>query len=310
MLFVAKDLKKLPLVNFNHINVSSLLSQMNQMKYDIDSLKHGVDNMSKLYLTTSGDIRQIKEKILDLPLEKDMTVKSVTISTKSDHSEDSDMSVHSKSHLDDSVSVRDCVQPLVNTTSTNVCVNEEPDLQVNAEVPSACGHSVKTGENEIPDNDADGFTVVNYGRYRRRHRSYADAVADSQKKDDKLTNDRVGDRRSPATTTKELIRPADSGRSKFILGKRQHTGLQTAATQRKRVFVSRLRPETDTEHLVRYIRETMRIDTIDCDKLKTKYDSYASFCIAVRPDNFESLMNPDVWPEGVLIRKFYQPRKS
>ena len=66
--------------------------------------------------------------------------------------------------------------------------------------------------------------------------------------------------------TKELIRPADIGRSKFILGKRQHTGLQTAATQRKRVFVSRLRPETDTAHLVRYIRETMCIDVIDCDK--------------------------------------------
>ena len=53
--FVAKDLTKLPPVNFDHIDVSSLLSQMNRMKYDIDTLKGGVDNMASLYLTTSDD---------------------------------------------------------------------------------------------------------------------------------------------------------------------------------------------------------------------------------------------------------------
>lgn len=44
-----------------------------------------------------------------------------------------------------------------------------------------------------------------------------------------------------------------------------------------------------------------------CQQLNSKHtDIHASFKIAVHETNDVEIMNPELWPEGVVIRKFFQ----
>ncbi|XP_070556626.1 uncharacterized protein [Ptychodera flava] len=280
--FVAKDVSKLPPVNFDHIDVSTLLSQMNQVKLDIDSLKQGIDSMSRLYLTTSNDIRELKAKMCGLSPEKCTTAESGR--PKSDLSvDDSDMSIQSKLPI---VDAPDGDQPPGDSMSSVVCecgVNEHENPALQQQLISATESSQDQTDSamEMPeDGDNDGFTTVTYSHRRRRHQSYADVVVSGQ-----TINSESSCKIASApslSTRRNLIEPAQpttqvTSRRKYMLGKRKHSGLIPATPQKKRVFVSRLRPDTNAENLIRYIKDTMHVDVADCERLPTKYNSYASF---------------------------------
>ena len=47
-----------------------------------------------------------------------------------------------------------------------------------------------------------------------------------------------------------------------------------------------------------------------CTKLKTKFDSYSSFRIMLNGINFKDSLNPESWPSGVSIKRFYSPAFS
>ena len=49
---------------------------------------------------------------------------------------------------------------------------------------------------------------------------------------------------------------------------------------------------------------------VTCTKLKTKFDSYSSFRIMLNGINFKDSLNPESWPSGVLIIRFYSPALS
>jgi hypothetical protein len=55
---------------------------------------------------------------------------------------------------------------------------------------------------------------------------------------------------------------------------------------------------------------------IRCEKLKTKFDSYASFSATVMVDEavkdkvIRLLMSSEGWPEGVLVRKFFHNKQN
>jgi hypothetical protein len=75
-------------------------------------------------------------------------------------------------------------------------------------------------------------------------------------------------------------------------------------TRVKRIFVSRLETTTTENFLQELIKSEMQLD-VNCIRLKTKYDTYASFCIETSEENYEALMAPEAWDEGVLLFPFY-----
>ncbi|XP_070551078.1 arylsulfatase B-like [Ptychodera flava] len=114
----------------------------------------------------------------------------------------------------------------VNSASVNEGDNEDAELEQNADRTVVCSQNATADKNDMPDTTENGFTTVTY---RRRHKSYADVVANGQFKNPVSSNDR--DTRAPASSNKGLIQPAKLTRNKFILGKRKHTGLQQATSQ-------------------------------------------------------------------------------
>jgi hypothetical protein len=73
----------------------------------------------------------------------------------------------------------------------------------------------------------------------------------------------------------------------------------------KALFVSRFSPEVSASDVENSLKEQLKLSLVVCTKLKTRYNSYASFHMSVTGDDFPLIHNTGVWPEGCLIAPFY-----
>ena len=48
---------------------------------------------------------------------------------------------------------------------------------------------------------------------------------------------------------------------------------------------------------------------VQCTPLKTKFPTYESFQVNVVTETTDKLLDPDEWPQGILVRKYYNPRQ-
>ena len=44
---------------------------------------------------------------------------------------------------------------------------------------------------------------------------------------------------------------------------------------------------------------------ITCEKLKTKWETYASFKISMTGISFKDSLDKQNWPEGIFVKRFY-----
>nr|CAD7462630.1 unnamed protein product [Timema tahoe] len=54
-----------------------------------------------------------------------------------------------------------------------------------------------------------------------------------------------------------------------------------------------------------YLTKELNLDYLVCSKLRTKFNSYSSFHISVKEDDFPVINNSDTWPSGCLIAPYY-----
>ncbi|KAH9367240.1 hypothetical protein HPB48_013484 [Haemaphysalis longicornis] len=73
----------------------------------------------------------------------------------------------------------------------------------------------------------------------------------------------------------------------------------------KTLFVARLDPRTSIEDVKDLLKPVLGDKTVQCVKLRTKYDSYASFHLSGDDEAFAALNSPDVWPEGSIFHQFF-----
>ena len=71
------------------------------------------------------------------------------------------------------------------------------------------------------------------------------------------------------------------------------------------IFVSRLHPNTTKSQVKEHIFKKLDFP-IETEKLQTKFETYASFLVKVKFDHLQNLLVPDIWPQGALIRKYYE----
>jgi hypothetical protein len=112
---------------------------------------------------------------------------------------------------------------------------------------------------------------------------------------------------------------------KVAVGTSQRSKLQSVKMLKPiNVFVSRFSPDTSCEDISACVcdsvHEAMNISlsphNIRCEKLKTKFNSYASFAVTVMADDsvkdeiISLLMSSGAWPEGILVRKYYLNKRN
>ena len=97
-------------------------------------------------------------------------------------------------------------------------------------------------------------------------------------------------------------------RQKFVVGSGTRNGLISNG-HNVSLFVSRLKPETEPAAIEDYIVDVFNV-SMTCEKLKTKFNFYSSFKIEGYCKNIEEFYNPDKWPDSVLVRRYWPPKKQ
>ena len=74
------------------------------------------------------------------------------------------------------------------------------------------------------------------------------------------------------------------------------------------VYIGRCSENMDSEILIKYLQEELKINPRNCVKLATKVPYSTAFKITIN-DSFKGLvLDPESWPEGIICRKFYGKR--
>ncbi|GBN84246.1 hypothetical protein AVEN_2917-1 [Araneus ventricosus] len=91
-----------------------------------------------------------------------------------------------------------------------------------------------------------------------------------------------------------------------INGARKDSGLKIVGKmpRRKAIFLSRLGPDATVNDITNFLAP-LNLKFLQCHRLKTKYQSYASFHIDVYENDLKQLLDSTVWPEGCLIAEYY-----
>ena len=77
------------------------------------------------------------------------------------------------------------------------------------------------------------------------------------------------------------------------------------------MFLSRIEPSYSEDDIRQYIAEEVDPKQLEIIRLKTKWDSYASFYIGAPEHIYELINEPEFWPTGCLIATFYgKPRRD
>ena len=66
----------------------------------------------------------------------------------------------------------------------------------------------------------------------------------------------------------------------------------------------------DSESLKTYILEELGVRVYRCEQLTTRSQSSKCFKVNLDVKDRDKLLSPDVWPEDIVCRKFFNKRKN
>jgi hypothetical protein len=99
-------------------------------------------------------------------------------------------------------------------------------------------------------------------------------------------------------------------RSKPLIGSSTATSTLSSIPKNVHLHVSRLSPDTEAEKLQAYLRPFV-ISISSCEKLKSKRpEVYSSFRISLPASELEKVMDPQIWPQGISINRYFFPKRN
>ncbi|KDR12838.1 hypothetical protein L798_13261 [Zootermopsis nevadensis] len=92
-----------------------------------------------------------------------------------------------------------------------------------------------------------------------------------------------------------------------MIGVRSSSSLSVIAkrVRMKSLFVSRFSPDVTSADIEGSLKDQLKLTSLTCTRLNTKFNSYASFHISVVEDDFHLVNNIGVWPSGCLIAPYF-----
>ena len=104
----------------------------------------------------------------------------------------------------------------------------------------------------------------------------------------------------------------DNNKNRFrgVTGSRKITGSAFKAAARfVDVFLGRVDRDATENSIREYIAETFEVDAVSITKLDILSQRFNAYKINVKFSDREKLFQPELWPEDVVIDKFYQRSK-
>ena len=97
-------------------------------------------------------------------------------------------------------------------------------------------------------------------------------------------------------------------RKNIIGSKKGSTTILRSAVRTADLFISNCDVEVTADSLCEYILDEFKVKVQKCENLVTRYHDYKSFKVSLLVSDRIKLLNPQLWPEGIVCRKFYNPR--
>ena len=95
----------------------------------------------------------------------------------------------------------------------------------------------------------------------------------------------------------------------IVIGKKVSAGLVSwkGADLTIPRYVGRVAPGTATDDIISSL-ESCGVDVISLDPLEMKHKRFLSFKLVVKKSQLEIIENPDIWPEGVVVGRWWSPK--
>ena len=86
------------------------------------------------------------------------------------------------------------------------------------------------------------------------------------------------------------------------------SGTLKAAQKPVVLFISRVDTDTTEEEVEKFANIHFEKTEIHCERLKTRYNFYASFKVTLQGVQTEAALSSHIWPSGILVKKFFYGR--
>ena len=95
-----------------------------------------------------------------------------------------------------------------------------------------------------------------------------------------------------------------------LTGTRKETQTLKAVKRTGDVYVGRVDTTVSVEDITKYVNDNFEVDLLNVEQLKIKTERYRAFKITVHLGERDKLFASDMWPEDVIVDKFYSYRSS
>lgn len=99
------------------------------------------------------------------------------------------------------------------------------------------------------------------------------------------------------------------GKVLAIVGTGAASHIKTVTTKLVSVFASKFSPDLDVQTLTDYLKDQLHRDVV-CQKIATRNTRFASFKVTAECRDVAEMYNPEIWPVGSYVRRFYEPRSK
>ena len=93
-----------------------------------------------------------------------------------------------------------------------------------------------------------------------------------------------------------------------ITGTSTGSQIQVVTTKRVSVFATRFHPDLEADTLRDYLVQKLNNDTVTCRKIDSANSRYGSFHVTSLCANIDIMYDPELWPSGTYIRRYYEAR--
>ncbi|XP_065136242.1 uncharacterized protein [Paramisgurnus dabryanus] len=87
------------------------------------------------------------------------------------------------------------------------------------------------------------------------------------------------------------------------------SSIQVVTTKRVSIFASRFDPALEADTLRDYLAEKLNNTTVTCMKIASDYSRFSSFHVTAECNDIAVMYNPDLWPVGAYVRRYYEMRQ-
>ncbi|XP_077977458.1 uncharacterized protein LOC144433018 [Glandiceps talaboti] len=297
--FTAYNLGNLPPLTQNHVDISVIIQQLSSIKTEIACLKESAKLSSDIHSELKTEICSIRKTQQAVQSNKTSCLNSqCPISDNSEAHE-----IMSQTDEDETQVLKLFVPCNPSAQSSNISPKQSLEGKYPNNITITTAENTKSAAIESDGaNEKDNVENQRQSYTEQSVKSYVDAVK-SKPKDPHLSTE--NDSFTVVSRRKQLRRRPVIGTS--VISDCPILGVDRQSVTD--IFISRLAPNTTSNQIITYMKSTFNID-VNYEALNTKYNSYASFRVTARGISYKEIVRPEKWPCGVLIRKYFQGRRS